>query len=456
MTDQEIDDLLRTLKPVEKTPEQFTRGVDEVLQRLPKPQPQRQEKKKRGLYVSVSAASLAFCILGSGFLSPAMADVLREVPGIGSIFAQFKDPVLQKMEEQGLMAAIQKTAVDRNITLTIKEVFYDGARLAIGYELTMPKDHRPIPATQPGQDSPLNFKATLNGESGRIQYMADVEQQPNGENTYAGKIDMFVDIIGKPASPLLHLDITEIDGIPGNWNFRLPLVQDTVQVNTRTFQPLLTSRLQDVEVTVEEISFTPATTQFVFKKKGPKESLGQVNVSILDDNGAYLGGVSAGEPPVEEPDGTFSMIEKASLKAMDQVPERFKVLLREQGTRSLQQHATDKRYAFDAKGSFPQTIPMGRDRKLTITDISFAPDKTLVQIETQGDSMLHMQTLVLESQGDMYARMANPKGVPGKPGSFVLEYPALPADKKVQLTSSVDEKDWDNPWSLIEVPLLKP
>ena len=78
--------------------------------------------------------SLAFClIIGSAFVSPAMAKVLSNIPGFNSVFEFAGDRGLKIASEKGLSDTIEQTVTDQNISLTFQDVFFDGTRLSLGY-----------------------------------------------------------------------------------------------------------------------------------------------------------------------------------------------------------------------------------------------------------------------------------------------------------------------------------
>lgn len=444
-----MGELLKSMKPNDEVPAMFSEGIDALLEQLPEKKTSKQKRKSRPwLYTGAASVILSFSIISSGFLSPAMANVLKEVPLIGSIFSESRDPVLQKVSEQGMVSEIQKTATDQGITLSLKEVFFDGSRLAIGYVLEMPPKY---PAWK--KVSPINFSATVNQKE-NLQYMSTIEENPIGANQYTGKIDMFIDIMGPAESPLMmQLAIDEVHGVKGNWNFNFPLENEKVKHVTHTFKPQVTSKLQDVSVTLEEVAFTPATTQLVIKKNGPKEKLDDVYILIFDELGAYLGGIAAWEIPTTEHDGSVSVIQKASLDALETVPDKLQIVLLESKKFIDSADAPLKEYSFDAKSPWPQEIPIGKNQNIWINDVQFTEEQTTVQIEIQGELTLQNQYLSLESNGETFHRIGNPAGIPGKPNSFILTYPAIKRGADVTISTVVDEKQWDRQWKLMEVPL---
>jgi hypothetical protein len=95
-------------------------------------------RKKRSirnkLYYSAAAAVAAFGLLiGSAIVSPVMANIVSQIPIIGSIFSQSGEHGLERVSELGLTQVVGQSKTVNGITITIDEVFYDGTRVTVGY-----------------------------------------------------------------------------------------------------------------------------------------------------------------------------------------------------------------------------------------------------------------------------------------------------------------------------------
>ncbi len=147
--------------------------------------------------ISVSAAAvLGGVVLGSGFVSPAMADALKNVPLIGSVFQYNFDPTLKQASISGLTTEPNLSVTRDGLTLNIKEVMYDGTRLAFMIERQGMDDDTVL--------SPYLPEGATN-VSGETQKKVPVEQQKKGylfmpEVTIQGKsgfFGSFTDAVGK-------------------------------------------------------------------------------------------------------------------------------------------------------------------------------------------------------------------------------------------------------------------
>lgn len=147
--------------------------------------------------ISVSAAAvLGGVVLGSGFVSPAMADALKNVPLIGSVFQYNFDPTLKQASISGLTTEPNLSVTRDGLTLNIKEVMYDGTRLAFMIERQGMDDDTVL--------SPYLPEGATN-VSGETHKKVPVEQQKKGylfmpEVTIQGKsgfFGSFTDAVGQ-------------------------------------------------------------------------------------------------------------------------------------------------------------------------------------------------------------------------------------------------------------------
>ncbi|HEY4432121.1 MAG TPA: DUF4179 domain-containing protein [Paenibacillus sp.] len=89
---------------------------------------------KKTLIAATTAAALGLGIISTGFISPAMADTLGQIPVIGSLFQNNVDNGLKSAAENGLISKIGISDSHEGVTLTASEVYHDGSRLSIALE----------------------------------------------------------------------------------------------------------------------------------------------------------------------------------------------------------------------------------------------------------------------------------------------------------------------------------
>ncbi|NQX43921.1 DUF4179 domain-containing protein [Paenibacillus tritici] len=82
----------------------------------------------------ISAASVAaglVIIVSLGFISPAMAETLKQLPFMESVFRLVGDAGLQKANEAGLTTNVQQSVTQDGTTISVSEQMYDGSRLSL-------------------------------------------------------------------------------------------------------------------------------------------------------------------------------------------------------------------------------------------------------------------------------------------------------------------------------------
>ncbi|OWR32544.1 hypothetical protein CDO73_02770 [Saccharibacillus sp. O23] len=94
---------------------------------------------RRTAVAAASALVLSTGLFASGFVSPAMADTIRDIPVIGSLFSKIEgDAGLKTAGERNQGSVVQASAAAGDSRMNIKETIFDGTRLAFALELTVP------------------------------------------------------------------------------------------------------------------------------------------------------------------------------------------------------------------------------------------------------------------------------------------------------------------------------
>ncbi|ETT61782.1 hypothetical protein C173_27012 [Paenibacillus sp. FSL R7-277] len=97
---------------------------------------------KKTLAAASIAALIGLGTITAGFISPAWADTLSQIPVFSSIFKHTDNPGLKLAAEQGLTTSPNMSVTKDGVTLSVTEVFYDGIQLAIGFERAGVVDER--------------------------------------------------------------------------------------------------------------------------------------------------------------------------------------------------------------------------------------------------------------------------------------------------------------------------
>ena len=104
-----------------------------------------QAKKKRKLGRTTKRSLLVACVLcmsllSSGFVSTGMAEALSNIPILEPIYKDFRDIAADKIEHDQLATVINRQDRQNGLTMTVKEVAYDGNRLMVSIIYTGEKE----------------------------------------------------------------------------------------------------------------------------------------------------------------------------------------------------------------------------------------------------------------------------------------------------------------------------
>ncbi|WML36207.1 DUF4179 domain-containing protein [Clostridium sp. OS1-26] len=160
-----------------------------------------------------AAAVALVCIISAGVLVvPAFA---RNIPVLNSIIQSFND---KNGEYQKYSQAVNNSATDKGITLTINEVLCDNNRLIMAYTIKsdgnikdvikekMDKDYRPFFL---GHYLKINGKDGFGNGGDGGKYV--------DTHTYVGSCEINVSDKNLPETINIDLNIKDIGGIQGNW-----------------------------------------------------------------------------------------------------------------------------------------------------------------------------------------------------------------------------------------------
>ncbi|WP_258833477.1 DUF4179 domain-containing protein [Peribacillus frigoritolerans] len=210
---------------------------------------------KRFAYVSSTAVIILTLLLGSGFVSPVMAEMLSKIPYLRSVLP-YTDSGLEVANEKGLVESIGQTANDKGIPITITDVYFDNNRLEVGYMISLENtDEKDLE----GIDILGISKADLLINGNDIDYTSSAEFN---EDYVTGTISATeIDLKNLSNTVELKINVTEALGKSGEWIFDL-----NVEKNEE-------SKIINIEKSVEtdvykfsvnKMEVTPSTTKFEY------------------------------------------------------------------------------------------------------------------------------------------------------------------------------------------------
>mgnify|MGYP003498722624 FL=1 len=196
-------------KTIDSIPVPFQKLDAAIEEGLRAGQKQITPKRKKVITLLLSSAATFGLIIGSGFISPTMASVLAKVPILDSIFTSVGDKGLQVAINDENATSLNKTLTSNGVSLTIKDVLYDGSRLAFSFVQDKEEEIYPLHIEVNGKV--MNFAENLTGE-----------HLPNGQ--YAGLFQIH------PTEPLpnefdLSVAIHQIGNTKGDWQFKTHVIK---------------------------------------------------------------------------------------------------------------------------------------------------------------------------------------------------------------------------------------
>lgn len=224
--------------------------------------------------------ALTFLVFGSGFVSPAMANLLSNIPYIDYILP-YSDIGLKAAFEKGHVKRIGETEIDEGIPLTITDVYYDDSRLEIGYLI-------PLENIKLGNLRDIkilgiaNAKILLNGEEAGYQSGGNYSKEK-----ITGTMTVIPDSNKLPDVAEIKLQVTEVLNKKGQWLFEIPIkkvsekeifkIEKRVETNEYVFA-------------ANKIAYTPSATKidYEFEKKISNFNPHSIHFYLYNEKGEKL------------------------------------------------------------------------------------------------------------------------------------------------------------------------
>lgn len=245
-------------------------GVEE-MSRTGRTQEKHAGRGKKVAVAAAIAAVLGGSVVGSGFVSPAMAGALSKIPGFGVIYNGTQEAAVEAARTSGLLQEPGLRVTHDGITLELDSVVYDGTRLSVvlereGAELdnvALPSKYRDSAA------QPKGYIVDLANEG--IVMLADGRPIPMNSGHF-GDVPYGQDKRFKAELKQLHLpdqfELTlqaKVTGVEETFEFKVP-----VQTNDQTIvlKPNVTQTDGEFSYAVKELHVSPLTNRLVIDSQG--------------------------------------------------------------------------------------------------------------------------------------------------------------------------------------------
>ncbi|MEN1989447.1 DUF4179 domain-containing protein [Paenibacillus hubeiensis] len=291
--------------------------IDETLASLPaahahtqpeietQPRARKRSRLRRAGFIAMASSLAAVTVFASGFVSPAMADSIKKIPLVGSLFSTIQADIgLQQAGKDGLVSQTNSTVSYQDVKLDVFETVYDGTRAAFLVRVNAPnlKDGK----YDTGEDiiplssgiSNVFFEVDGYQQTGGLFYSSAGETEPDVlvfENVF--------EKAGQGASLPDHFNAEvsiSLEGIDHEFKLDVPFTKSTEDIVD--FKPDAAHASNDqFTASVSNIHITPITTRIstsilVNGKKSltlkEEEKLRKVGIALFDDQGRQLPALS--------------------------------------------------------------------------------------------------------------------------------------------------------------------
>lgn len=382
-------------------------------------------------------------VIGAWLLSPSVGAALQKSKFIELLYkssgASF-DNGLEQIEQQNLSTQTNIAIIDKDIRLTIANAFYDGVQIVVNYEVEFLKGKKNLTS----YDAAMYYKLKI--EDAQPTMMSTHVFTITGDHTFVGTTLINTSVL--PEHPKLTMLVERIGSIRGNWNVTIPLSTEKTELLTSKFRPQISGTYQDKHFTVDEIIFTPVSTQLVVKNDDLDHKLFYWIKDDLETQFDSAGGQS-GNGEARMNFGPPSAIN----------PKPPFVTMMINGIQMEPGDWSNRDVLAAYTGTFPIVLEGNNGGTIKITGIQFLDDTTVVDYESS-DAVNQLPTLMLEDStgkriwpSKRAARVARekfaysvqfPKMKPGSLTRFVnmveeyVKEPPKPLEVRIPL-------DWDHP-----------
>ncbi|MGD6818229.1 DUF4179 domain-containing protein [Metabacillus sp. 84] len=336
---------------------------------------------KKGLvYVltPVAVAALATLVFVQ---TPIKEQILSSPPpSSGTLTSQYGDQELKTAIKENEQQIINQTAEDKGVKITIKEVFYEGPRITIFYEMDYDKDK------YKSLNTVMEFAA--DGERLRHEFVSGhmnglPEDAP--ENLRMEVIELKKEL---PEEFKLDINIHSLysldpaaskEQIKGKWHFTFPVEKQGTEYR---YSPTASVK-KEAELFIEEAVFSPTGIQIrtraeEFTGKHNREE--QVSYKVYDDTGNELEIRNHyGHTDYERKDGKVLSHNIQSYKPLKEIPDYLVI----QSKRYLRDGSMPAEKEITA--SLPLYLPQNKEGGITVTKLEDKGNEVWVHYTVKGN-----------------------------------------------------------------------
>jgi hypothetical protein len=192
--------------------------------------------------------------------SPRLVDVIYELPLLYEKYSS--DIGLQKAHKMGLTNEYKKTVVSSNVSINFTRAYYDGVNITISYNIINNSKVKwpDQPPRMIGASDSLMLKGNHEFKINGSQFSGGMRDRyiNVAPNKYEGLLEVNPSHLPKGDSFIFEGHVSEIHGVKGDWNFKIPISKEKTKDFVNTFTPNVKVKGPRGEtIVVNKIDFTP-------------------------------------------------------------------------------------------------------------------------------------------------------------------------------------------------------
>ncbi|WAH37213.1 DUF4179 domain-containing protein [Alicyclobacillus dauci] len=410
----------------------------------------RRENRSRRVHKAgigfVAGLAVVGALATSGFVSPAMAEVLHQIPGVGSLYTNYA-----KQQEKLATPVSTAPATASDVGFKVTRAFYDKNRLVVYYTLTLPdKDVMQAPSgtgdARNGQLWPQLKLATqflsVKGKPVQFNSMLGDGEKKMGANTYSGSFDVEGITTQLPAKVVLDITAEQIGTVKGKFTVHVPVSSATTDAKTTTYKRVVSKTdANGATLTVKQVAVGPLNTAIDYEVTQPVQG-NTLSDPVSYDLQGFQFGVWADGQYLQEVGGGIPQSRIEHGKRVDDMqieyvtPSKVPTSIQIRPTYSnIHASATVTPVTIPLTGQFPIAVDQGNDGVSEITKITFQKNQTIVYDQLSQDSLEHFPIWFEDANGHQY------KDTVKRTSDGGLIFPPMDPNKKLTLHTQKSSGD---------------
>lgn len=405
------------MKANPQLPESVEQRISDTLGSLPK------RKSYFRLYSSAAAVLIIGALMfGASYMSPTVAETMRSVPVIGSIFKMVGDVGTQKGEKEGLTTLLGQQAEINGQVITFTESLYDGSKIHIGYLIESYTQEKDMLST----DFLSDIRFTIDGKGVSYGMSANGKELENGD--YAGIIsirihdslpDQFTLGIGSQKDSALNLEL-----------------EITKQGENRSFLVNQTVETDDLTMHVDKVTFYPTSTEIAFRQVMDVHTFENkkyewLDYQVVDDQGRVLQPLSGGGLGGPEKDGKLVQSMTYYFEPFEEIPRSLTIkpylVVGNENVEYVKAKWTGENV----------TLSQGEIGEITVLDMKSEDGIVTLLVKTNGaDAFWQANSILLEDKnGEEIHQEQTPKRVDDAVNQYEIQFDADVTENDIQIVT---------------------